>query len=165
MALVAACLGALILPVALPCLVPAAGAGPAGPQQGQTVMVFPNLQTAGNWDDSLSDSPAGMDGMGESVLEIMNMATRPASLGFDFHSNVVSRVHSSATLGPLSSGRFALDAIKETEFSNYSGRVTSDAPAGGVVRTTWYGGASTVHEALTPATDLVLPLVMRDYEP
>lgn len=141
---------------------PAAVAGPAEPQQPLSLLVFPNLQTAGSWIGDLVDSPMGMDGMGESVIELQNKTADPTALQFDFHSNVVSRVQSSAMIGPLGVRRFPLQEVPETEFSNYSGVLSADHAVGGVVRTTWYGGASVVHEALSPSQDLVLPLVVRE---
>jgi len=148
--------------LSVPWLAPRATAGPAVPSQQRVLLVAPNLQTAGNWDFDSLDAPAGMDGMGESVIELQNMASRPVALEFDLFSNVVSRVVTSAALGPLAAARFPLESVPNTDFSHYSARISADGPIGGVVRTTWYGGASTVHEALTPARELVLPLVARE---
>jgi len=162
------------------------GGALAGLVQDHTRYLFPNLQSGGSIVSAVDHAgrgaeasgrhvpgiepllrvpsavPQGIDGMGESEVALQNRSLETVEFAFDFNSNVVSAVHGTGVLAPLGAKRYKLAEHPDMEFANYSAVFESDGPVGGVARTTWYGGASVVYEAMQPTTYAVLPLAARE---
>jgi hypothetical protein len=142
---------------------PAPAGPPASVAQTTTRFYVPNAQSEASLALLGTDIvPTGMDGMGETEFELTNLGRQPVAWDAQFISGVASNVVASGVLPPLGGTRFAMATQKEIDFAPYSGTFSGTGPFAGIVRTTWFGGASAAYESVTPSRDLVLPLVARE---
>jgi hypothetical protein len=110
---------------------------------------------------------AGISGAGVSGIQVVNMSrTTAADITVDFHSHAGGPAVqiNLVDVPPGSIGNLYLPSQTELQNGVYAARISSDQPVGAIGRTDWpASSAALFSNTAEEGTDIVLPLLMRDY--
>jgi hypothetical protein len=136
----------------------------AAPDQAGATYFLPSVQSSGFnllGHRGEGDGMAGIEGLGDSVIELQNLAAQPATVDVTLTQFETTRTLK-RQLGARGINVLALKTESTVGLGGHTARIQSNTALGVLARTAWSTGAEAAYEAPEAARELILPLMARN---